>query len=397
MVKEGTYIHIESWMINEYKLSGNSLFVYAIIYGFSQDKKSDFHGGLQFLADWTNSTKQGVIKNLKSLLEKKLIIKIDERNEKGVFCRYIASRVLENRPVAKSRPVEQSFDDSDSIKFNKPIQQNLMGDSTKFNEPIKQSLHNTIYNTIYNTKFNTLSNTENKKIESEESKDLNLQNLQKELYELITDYNKSSPLPKTIPVSNSFFAFLQKESREFLEYHKCEKPTEILQTLKNYLQVAKSDTWKKVFSWREFIKNYLDYSPEFFCLEKYLIQKPKEIQSVESQNMTEILENAKRKKEEEERKAELQNKFDDLNPVRQKYARKIFDLFSENNLPCERDFEDFKISFMSVENLFLSVPIDELYKDLLVKIDKMKKREMQPLSFDSLIKKCYTNKEVLSA
>lgn len=396
MVKEGTYIHIESWMINEYKLSGNSLFVYAIIYGFSQDKKSDFHGGLQFLADWTNSTKQGVIKNLKSLLEKKLIIKIDERNEKGVFCRYIATRVLENRPVVKSKPVEQSFMD-DSTKFNEPSQQSLMTDSTLFNEPLNK-VDTIQYNNIFKNKFDNLSNTENKKIESEESKDLNLQNLQKELYELITEYNKSSPLPKKIPVSNSFFAFVQKESRELLEYHKDKNPLDILQTLKNYLQVAKSDTWKKIFSWREFIKNYLDYSPEFFCLEKYLIQKKAdETPSVEIQDMTEMLENAKRKKEEEERKTELQNKFDDLNPIRRKYAKKIFDLFTENNLPCERDFEDFKITFMSVENLFLSVPIDDLYKDLVLKIDKMKKGERQPLAFDLLIKDCYANKEVISA
>ena len=46
-------------------LRGNSLIIYAIIYGFSQVEGHYFNGSLQYLSDWTNSTRQGVIKNLK--------------------------------------------------------------------------------------------------------------------------------------------------------------------------------------------------------------------------------------------------------------------------------------------------------------------------------------------
>ena len=49
--------------------------MYAIIYGFSQDGETRFTGSLQYLADWTNSTKQSCIKCLKSLVEKGYIIK----------------------------------------------------------------------------------------------------------------------------------------------------------------------------------------------------------------------------------------------------------------------------------------------------------------------------------
>ena len=61
------YIVIQGWMINELKLKGNELMVYAIIYGFSQLESQKFTGSLQYLADWTNSTKQGVQKSLKKL------------------------------------------------------------------------------------------------------------------------------------------------------------------------------------------------------------------------------------------------------------------------------------------------------------------------------------------
>ena len=72
MIKNENYVIIQGFMTNELKLKGNDLIVYAIIYGFSQLKGQKFNGSLSYLADWTNSSKQGVQKNLKSLLNQKL-------------------------------------------------------------------------------------------------------------------------------------------------------------------------------------------------------------------------------------------------------------------------------------------------------------------------------------
>ena len=69
-VKDENYIHIPGWAVTRLGLKGNELLVYSIIYGFSQDGETRFTGGLQYLADWTNSTKQSCIKCLKSLVEK---------------------------------------------------------------------------------------------------------------------------------------------------------------------------------------------------------------------------------------------------------------------------------------------------------------------------------------
>lgn len=70
MIKNENYINISGWMVNELKLKGNELLIFAIIYGFSQDGQNTFSGSLKYLENWCNSTKQGVIKNLKSLCEK---------------------------------------------------------------------------------------------------------------------------------------------------------------------------------------------------------------------------------------------------------------------------------------------------------------------------------------
>lgn len=74
-VNANNYVCIQSFMVSDLHLKGNELLVYAIIYGFSQTDGTSFSGGLQYLMDWTNSSKQGVINNLKSLIEKGLITK----------------------------------------------------------------------------------------------------------------------------------------------------------------------------------------------------------------------------------------------------------------------------------------------------------------------------------
>ena len=91
-IRDGNYIVIQSFMVTELSLKGNELLVYAIIFGFSQAESETFSGSLQYLADWTNSTKQGVMKNLKSLLEKGLIGKIETTKNGVKFVEYYATK-----------------------------------------------------------------------------------------------------------------------------------------------------------------------------------------------------------------------------------------------------------------------------------------------------------------
>lgn len=94
-VKRDNYIVIQGWMLTDLKLKGNELLIYACIYGFSQAEDQSFTGSLQYLADWTNSTKQGVIKNLKSLVEKGFIQKSDKYINGVKFCEYHATEFTE--------------------------------------------------------------------------------------------------------------------------------------------------------------------------------------------------------------------------------------------------------------------------------------------------------------
>ena len=92
-VKNENFVAIQGWMVTELKLKGNSLLIYAIIYGFSQAEEQVFSGSLQYLADWTNSTRQGALRILKNLIEAGLIIK-KEKIVNGVkFCEYCCQNV----------------------------------------------------------------------------------------------------------------------------------------------------------------------------------------------------------------------------------------------------------------------------------------------------------------
>lgn len=121
IIKNENYIVICGFMINELRLKGNELLVYACIYGFSQAEQQCYTGGLQYLANWVGGTKQGVLKNLRSLICKNYIGKREYERNGVKFCEYYAT------------------------KFNSG-KQSLTGYSTEFNGGIQQSLPNNISN-----------------------------------------------------------------------------------------------------------------------------------------------------------------------------------------------------------------------------------------------------------
>jgi len=75
------YINIQGWMINELELSGNELFIYALIYGFSQDGKTKYRGSISYIQNALKISNRSVIDNINKLIEKGLITK--ELNSTG--------------------------------------------------------------------------------------------------------------------------------------------------------------------------------------------------------------------------------------------------------------------------------------------------------------------------
>lgn len=87
-VNRENYIVVQGWMLTDLHLKGNELLIYACIYGFSQLDGQVYSGSLQYLADWTNTTKRSVMNCLNSLVEKGYIGKTEKYINNVKFCEY---------------------------------------------------------------------------------------------------------------------------------------------------------------------------------------------------------------------------------------------------------------------------------------------------------------------
>lgn len=121
-IKRENYITIQGWMVTDLKLKGNCLFIYAIIYGFSQEESQRFTGSRQYLAEWTNSTKRGVEKALATLVEAGLLDKEVSVVNGVKYCSYRANRVRQGDEQSSSgvaNKVRQGSEQSSSEGANK--------------------------------------------------------------------------------------------------------------------------------------------------------------------------------------------------------------------------------------------------------------------------------------
>lgn len=219
--------------------------------------------------------------------------------------------------------------------------------------------------------------------ENQKTEELNIGDLQKELYSLLETHNKTSSQDRKIPVSNSFWNFIQKESRELLDSCKGESPKIILQSFKNYLSVAESSgTWKKIFSWKDFLKNFIDYTPDFFSEKKFSRNVENNQEAISNSAISENEKAIAEKRRRQE--SELLDKFESMTGVRICFAEKIFNLYLENSLPC-KDFREFQIQFASVSEKFEDISSKELYEKFLEYIERIKKGIVVPMSFADAI------------
>ena len=90
--KIDNYITVPGFAIVELGLSGNDLLCYSLIYGFTQDKETEFRGSLNYVASALNVTKQNAKKIIDRLIDRGLIEKREMFFSGVKFCHYVANR-----------------------------------------------------------------------------------------------------------------------------------------------------------------------------------------------------------------------------------------------------------------------------------------------------------------
>ena len=74
MIQPHNFFIIQSFMINDLKLKGSDLLIYAIIYGFSQGDKY-YNGSIKYLTEFTALSSSTVYESISRLIDKGLIVK----------------------------------------------------------------------------------------------------------------------------------------------------------------------------------------------------------------------------------------------------------------------------------------------------------------------------------
>jgi len=112
-MKNENYLVIQGWMINELKLKGNELLLYALIYGFSQDGESEFYGSLRYTQKLLGLSRPSIIKNIQKLVGKKLIEKKSESHYKVVKKVYQGGK--ESLPLGGKESLPNKYNTNNNI------------------------------------------------------------------------------------------------------------------------------------------------------------------------------------------------------------------------------------------------------------------------------------------
>ena len=148
-MRSDNYIVIQGWMCNELGLKGNELLIFALIYGFSQDRVSKFCGGRRYISETFDISLPTVDKALQSLVTKNFIAKESANDYKHTDSYFVTDWVTEG--VVKKlyegsketllNNIDNTNIDTISINTNSSGLHNSFNFGTKQEKPKKDNLY----------------------------------------------------------------------------------------------------------------------------------------------------------------------------------------------------------------------------------------------------------------
>ena len=148
-LKDDSNFQIYGWMATKLKLKGNELLIYAIIYSFSRNNKGEgvFNASIPYLQEWTNIASKNVRSCLKNLLDKQLIIKVEDNYSKRKPNVYKI-----NKQILQGTKSMQTGYETTPVQGTKSMQ-------TGYERYTNNNIINTKNNTTINTNNNTIINS----------------------------------------------------------------------------------------------------------------------------------------------------------------------------------------------------------------------------------------------
>lgn len=234
MINDGTYITIQGWMRTDLKLSGNELIVYAIIYGFSQNKQGEFTGSVQYLADWVGCTKRTVTTILRKLVDeelvKKTVVQLDNNSKRVSYQANVG--------------VGKNFLGGE--KISQGVGKNFLGGRKNFPRGWEKISHNININNNTNNNHRDINNVHS----CSESLEETTEETAEEFFERAWQYypNKRGK------------GQVSEKSKERLMSHGWDN---VKRAIDRYLDDLKKDEWRKAQNGSTFFNSgYIDYLDE---------------------------------------------------------------------------------------------------------------------------------------
>lgn len=234
MISNGTYITIQGWMRTELNLSGNELIVYAIIYGFSQNKQGEFTGSVQYLADWVGCTKRTVTTILRKFVDeelvKKTVVQLDNNSKRVSYQANVG--------------VGKNFLGGE--KISQGVGKNFLGGRKNFPRGGEKISHNININNNTNNNHRDINNVHS----CSESLEETPEETAEEFFERAWQYypNKRGK------------GQVSEKSKERLMSHGWDN---VKRAIDRYLEDLKKDEWRKAQNGSTFFNSgYIDYLDE---------------------------------------------------------------------------------------------------------------------------------------
>lgn len=230
MISDGTYITIQGWMRTDLNLSGNELIVYAIIYGFSQNKQGEFTGSAQYLADWVGCTKRTVTTILRKFVDeelvKKTVVQLDNNSKRVSYQANVG--------------VGKNFLGGE--KISQGVGKNFLGGRKNFPRGCEKISHN--------ININNNTNNNHRDINNVHSCSESLEETPEEFFERAWQYypNKRGK------------GQVSEKSKERLMSHGWDN---VKRAIDRYLEDLKKDEWRQAQNGSTFFNSgYIDYLDE---------------------------------------------------------------------------------------------------------------------------------------
>lgn len=140
-INDNTYFSIQAWMVTKLKLKGAERDVYAIIYGYSQDNDSDFHGSLDYISQLTGYSRNAICTALKSLTDSGLITKTEKIINNIKYCKYHTSSLYSVQVACMENEKSVQVACINNNKLNNKLNNNISKDIVEKSKTKKPSLY----------------------------------------------------------------------------------------------------------------------------------------------------------------------------------------------------------------------------------------------------------------